>query len=143
VALRLREVELVARNLQNFTREQPSITNELRLPDWDQPAKLAWPPPQTPIAVLAVHGAMDVSASHTEREGGASSEAWQWSSDQAQPAHAFPMVRGRERLVALSQFRERSFDPRKYRGFSELGKDAPCLGQVPDRESTLFLDLVR
>jgi hypothetical protein len=56
VALRLRQVELVARNLEGFTRGQPSITNELRLPDWDQPAKLAWPPPQTPLAVLAVQG---------------------------------------------------------------------------------------
>jgi hypothetical protein len=56
VALRLRAVELVARNLAGFTRDQPSITNELRLPDWDQPNKLARPPPQTPLAVLAVQG---------------------------------------------------------------------------------------
>ena len=56
MALRLREVELVARNLEGFTRDQPSITNELQLPDWDQPVKLAWPPPQTPLAVLAVQG---------------------------------------------------------------------------------------
>ena len=56
VALRLREVELVARNLEGFTRDQPSITNELQLPDWDQPVKLAWPPPQTALAVLAVQG---------------------------------------------------------------------------------------
>jgi hypothetical protein len=33
VALRLREVELVARNLMGFTRDRPSITNEIRLPD--------------------------------------------------------------------------------------------------------------
>jgi hypothetical protein len=45
-----------ARNLEGFTRDQPSITNELQLPDWDQPVKLAWPPPQTPLAVLAVQG---------------------------------------------------------------------------------------
>ena len=49
VALRLREVELVARNLKGFTRDEPSITNELKLPDWDQPRKLAWPRPQTPL----------------------------------------------------------------------------------------------
>jgi hypothetical protein len=60
VALRLREVELVARNLEGFTRDRPSITNELKLPDWDQPAKLAWPPPQTPLAVLAVQVAAAV-----------------------------------------------------------------------------------
>jgi hypothetical protein len=41
---RLREVELMARNLERFTRDEPSITKELKLPDWDQPTKLAWPP---------------------------------------------------------------------------------------------------
>jgi hypothetical protein len=51
VALRLREVELVARDLKGFTRGEPSITNELSLPDWDQPTKLVWPPPQVPLAV--------------------------------------------------------------------------------------------
>jgi hypothetical protein len=50
------EAELVARNLDRFTRDQPSIADELRLPHWDQPTKLAWPPPQTPLAVLAVQG---------------------------------------------------------------------------------------
>jgi hypothetical protein len=56
MALRLRGVELVARNLDGFTRDQPSITNELGLRDWDHPAKTAWPPPQTPLAVVAVQG---------------------------------------------------------------------------------------
>ena len=53
VALRLRAVELVARNVEGA---EPSIINELRLPDWDQPAKLAWPRPQTPLGVLASQG---------------------------------------------------------------------------------------
>jgi hypothetical protein len=111
VAVRLREVELVARNLGGFTRDRPSITNELKLPDWDQSNKLAWPPPQTPLAVLAVQGmaaAVDHAGdnwwqrragrqrSHMEQEGSGSSEARQWSWDRGQPAHAFPMVRGRE-----------------------------------------------
>jgi predicted transcriptional regulator len=48
---RLRQVELVARDLKGFTRGEPSITNELSLPDWDQPTKLVWPPPQVPLAV--------------------------------------------------------------------------------------------
>jgi hypothetical protein len=56
VALRLHKVELVARNLERFTRDEPSITNELRLPDWDQPSKLAWPPPRMPLAVLVLQG---------------------------------------------------------------------------------------
>ena len=56
VKLRLREVELVARNLEGFTRDMPSITKELRLPDWEQPNRLAWPPPQTPLGVLVAQG---------------------------------------------------------------------------------------
>jgi hypothetical protein len=56
VRRRLHEVELVARNLEHFTRDERSITNELRLPDWDQPRKLAWPPPRTPLGVLASQG---------------------------------------------------------------------------------------
>jgi hypothetical protein len=42
---RLRAVELEARNLANFTRGVPSITDELRLPHWETPRGLAWPPP--------------------------------------------------------------------------------------------------
>ena len=56
MALRLREVELVARNLDGFTRDELSITDEVRLEDWDQPNKLAWPPPQTPLGVLVLQG---------------------------------------------------------------------------------------
>jgi hypothetical protein len=63
VAQRLREVELVARNLERFTRDEPSITNELKLPDWGQPAKLAWPRPQTPLGVL-VSQAMAPAVDH-------------------------------------------------------------------------------
>jgi hypothetical protein len=46
VALRLREVELVARNLEGFTRDEPSIITELKLPDWADSARMAWPPPR-------------------------------------------------------------------------------------------------
>jgi hypothetical protein len=42
---RLRAVELEARNLANFTRGVPSITDELKLPHWETPSGLAWPPP--------------------------------------------------------------------------------------------------
>ncbi len=56
VKLRLREVELVARNLERFTRDTPSITKELRLPDWKKSDKLAWPPRQTPLGVLVAQG---------------------------------------------------------------------------------------
>jgi len=44
--LRLREVELAARDLEHFTRAEPSIARELKLPHWDEPSRLAWPPPR-------------------------------------------------------------------------------------------------
>jgi hypothetical protein len=56
VTLRLREVELVARNLDGFTRDEPSITKELRLPDWDQSNKLAWPRAQATLGLLVLQG---------------------------------------------------------------------------------------
>ena len=56
VSLHLRSAELEARNLESFSRDAPSITTELRLPDWDHPPKMAWPPPQTSLAVLAAQG---------------------------------------------------------------------------------------
>jgi len=42
---RLQKVELAARGLDRFTRSVPSITDELRLPHWETPSGLAWPPP--------------------------------------------------------------------------------------------------
>ncbi len=43
--------ELVARNLTEFSRDTPSLTRELRLPDW-QDNKLAWPAREVPASVL-------------------------------------------------------------------------------------------
>ena len=51
VALHLLGAELVARGLDGFTRFEPSIASELKLPDWNQATKLAWPPPTPSIAV--------------------------------------------------------------------------------------------
>jgi hypothetical protein len=46
---RLRGVELTARNLDSFTRDDPPIAKELKLPDWGNTAKMAWPrPPAIP-----------------------------------------------------------------------------------------------
>jgi hypothetical protein len=36
--------ELHARGLIRFTRAMPSFTQDLGLPDWEQPAKTSWPP---------------------------------------------------------------------------------------------------
>jgi hypothetical protein len=43
---RLLEVELTARGLERFTRDEPSIFDELKLPDWAESARMAWPPPR-------------------------------------------------------------------------------------------------
>jgi hypothetical protein len=43
---RLLEVELTARGLERFTREDPSIANELRLPSFEHSDRTVWPPPR-------------------------------------------------------------------------------------------------
>ncbi len=48
----LRNAELTARGLEAFSRDQPSLTRELRLPDWVESAKLAWPARAVPASVL-------------------------------------------------------------------------------------------
>jgi hypothetical protein len=46
VSLHLLGAELVARGLDNFTRDDPSIVNELKLPDFEHSVQMAWPPPR-------------------------------------------------------------------------------------------------
>ena len=53
VALHLNSAELEARNLDAYSRDNPPLAEKLKLPDWDDPTKLVFPPPQTPLAVLA------------------------------------------------------------------------------------------
>ena len=48
---RLRQVELVARGLDNFSRAYPPITKAVQLPDWTNSEKMIWPPPQPSLAV--------------------------------------------------------------------------------------------
>jgi hypothetical protein len=40
---RLRSVELEARNLDRFTRDNPSLASTVELPDWDNSGKKLWP----------------------------------------------------------------------------------------------------
>lgn len=58
-------VELVARGLDSdsFTRDTPSLTKELRIPDWQDSAKLLWPPHETPASVLL---ADSIAAAHDD-----------------------------------------------------------------------------
>ncbi len=48
----LKGAELTARKLDDFTRDQPSIVRELRLPSWTDSSRMAWPPRETPASVL-------------------------------------------------------------------------------------------
>ena len=43
----------------------------------------------------------------------------------------------------LSQLRKRRLDSSEYWGLSELGENPPCLGQMLNRERTVFLCLVK
>jgi hypothetical protein len=54
--LHLTAAELVARNLDGFTRAEPPIAEGSQLPDWANAAKMAWPPPPTPLGVLVAQG---------------------------------------------------------------------------------------
>jgi hypothetical protein len=53
---RLKSVELEARGLDSFTRDNPSIAKMLQLPDWEQPSKLVWPPREASLAVQVAAG---------------------------------------------------------------------------------------
>ncbi len=49
---RLRGVELAARGLESFSVSNPAITGAVKLPEWKDSDRLAWPPPKTPLGVL-------------------------------------------------------------------------------------------
>ncbi len=48
----LLSAELVARGLDEFSRDSPPLSKELRLPDWAESCRLVWPPRETPASVL-------------------------------------------------------------------------------------------
>lgn len=43
-------VELTARNIESFSRSEPSIIEAVRLPDFGLSDRMAWPTPQPPLA---------------------------------------------------------------------------------------------
>jgi hypothetical protein len=55
---RLLRVELAARDLASFSTSDPSISTSLRLPDWENSDRMAWPPPKTPLALLVAASVM-------------------------------------------------------------------------------------
>jgi hypothetical protein len=50
---RLLGPELHAKGLTGFTRDTPSVTRDLRLPSWEQPATTAWPPRTREVLTFA------------------------------------------------------------------------------------------
>jgi hypothetical protein len=53
---RLKPVELEARGLDGFTRDNPSLAKTLQLPDPEQPGKFVWPPREASLAVQVAMG---------------------------------------------------------------------------------------
>ena len=49
---RLLAVELKARDLDNFALGSPSLIDTVKLPNWTESDRMAWPPPVTPMSVL-------------------------------------------------------------------------------------------
>jgi hypothetical protein len=64
---RLLQPELIARGLESFSRDEPSITRELRLPDWRNSERALWPPPQ-PSAGVMIAEAMPTSDRRYSRD---------------------------------------------------------------------------
>jgi hypothetical protein len=73
---RLRQVEVVARGLDNFSRADPPITKAVRLPDWTNSEKMVWPLPEPSLAVLVA-----TSLIHHAHPG---ANWWQESKERAQ-----------------------------------------------------------
>jgi hypothetical protein len=48
---RLLGVELCARNLERFSRSEPSVVDGVKLPDWSQSDRMIWPPRKIPLSV--------------------------------------------------------------------------------------------
>ena len=46
---RLLGVELTARKLESFSGYEPSIIEAVKLPDWTNSGRMAWPPPKIPL----------------------------------------------------------------------------------------------
>jgi hypothetical protein len=49
---RLRSAELTARGLLNFSRDMPSLTERVQLPDINNSAALSWPPPRQSLGIV-------------------------------------------------------------------------------------------
>ena len=45
-------VELTARGLESFSFFNPALTEAVKLPEWTDSGRLAWPPPKIPLGAL-------------------------------------------------------------------------------------------
>ena len=72
--MRLKLVELRARNLDNFTGDNPSLIKSTQLFDWETGRQI-WPPPQQSFAAAMVAGM--AFPSHTRGIGGFIGPGWE------------------------------------------------------------------
>ena len=45
-------VELTARGLESFSFSNPALSDAVKLPEWKDSGRLAWPPPKPPLGAL-------------------------------------------------------------------------------------------
>jgi len=97
---RLKEVELKARNVESFSRDNPSIAKAVQLPDWGDSAKMVWPPPQPSLAVQVA-----TSMTYGSHPGG---DWWQQREERAQA-----MREEQERVAAFYEAQVRRREERE------------------------------
>jgi len=95
---RLRQTELVARGLDNFSRADPPIT--VQLADWTNSEKMAWPPPKPSLAVQVA-----TSMTYGSHPG---ASWWQESKERAQALRA-----EQERVAAFYEAQARRREERE------------------------------
>jgi len=97
----LRQAELVARGLNNFSRVDPPITKAVQLPDWTNSEKMVWPPPQPSFALLVA-----MSMTYGPHPG---DNWWQESKERAQALRA-----EQERVAAFYDAQARQREEREH-----------------------------
>lgn len=96
-------VELSARNLEGFTMNNPSIAQQLQLPDVEDSGRMAWPPPQ--LSLAAVY-AMSTVPQHDRR----STANWAAAQEEDNARRAANEARWDEEEAAREAASRRSYE---------------------------------
>jgi len=97
---RLRQTELVARGLNNFSRADPPIAKAVQLPDWTNSETMVWPPPQPSLAVQVA-----MSMTFSQHPG---DHWWQQREERAEA-----MLEEQERVAAFYEAQARQREERE------------------------------